>query len=194
MNRTDLFEAIRPFAPDKRLDVDHVLAIDELADAFGLPRAGGLSPSPKCAAFIKDIERLAKLRADGKVEAYMPTPDDVPTIGYGSTGPDIKMGTVWTVAQCNERFDTQLANFGAKIAGLVAGVPTTQGQYDAMVSLAYNIGVGAFSGSTLLKLHKAGDIAGAAEQFKRWNKQAGKVLGGLTKRRAAEAAMYRGRG
>jgi lysozyme len=59
-----------------------------------------------------------------------------------------------------------------------------------MVSLAYNIGSGAFGQSTLLKKHIAGDYAGAAREFAKWNKAAGQVLAGLTKRRAAEAALY----
>ena len=69
-----------------------------------------------------------------------------------------------------------------------------------MVSFAYNVGLdndhdGIAEGlgdSTLLKLHKAGDYVGAANEFAKWNKQKGVVLNGLTRRRAAEAAMYRG--
>ena len=59
-----------------------------------------------------------------------------------------------------------------------------------MVSFAYNVGVGNLSASTLLKKHKAGDFKGAAAEFARWNKAAGKVMTGLTRRRAAEAALY----
>ena len=59
-----------------------------------------------------------------------------------------------------------------------------------MVSLAYNIGMGNFSASTLLRKHKAGDHAGAAAQFAVWNKANKKVMAGLTRRRAAEAALY----
>jgi lysozyme len=63
-----------------------------------------------------------------------------------------------------------------------------------MVSFTFNIGIGKFRGSTLLKLHKAGDYAGAAAQFVRWNKAAGRVMAGLTRRRLAEAALYRRKG
>ena len=59
-----------------------------------------------------------------------------------------------------------------------------------MVSFAYNVGLGNLASSTLLKLHKAGDHAGAAAQFARWNKAAGKVLPGLTRRRTAESQLY----
>lgn len=74
---------------------------------------------------------------------------------------------------------------------MIDGAATTQHQFDAMVSFAYNVGIGNLTKSTLLKLHKAGNYAGAADEFATWNKAAGKVMAGLTKRRAAEAALYR---
>ena len=77
-------------------------------------------------------------------------------------------------------------------AGAWRGAPTTQGQFNALCSLAYNIGTGNLAGSTLLRLHKAKDYEGAANQFGKWNKAAGKVMAGLTRRRAAEAKMSRG--
>lgn len=66
----------------------------------------------------------------------------------------------------------------------------TQSQFDAMVSLAFNIGEGAFAKSTLVRKHLARDFAGAAAEFSKWNKGGGKVLAGLVKRRAAEAKLY----
>jgi lysozyme len=92
----------------------------------------------------------------------------------------------------DERFAQDLARFGAGVTKALAAAPTNQGQYDAMVSLAYNIGLGNFQESTLRRLHLAGDYPGAAAQFARWNTQAGKVLNGLTRRRAGEAQMYQG--
>lgn len=144
-----------------------------------------MGPSPKIAHFIQDFEQC-------RLSAYMPTPNDVPTIGWGSTGADIHMSTVWSQAECDARFARDLAQFSAKVSGLLGSSPTTQAQYDAMVSLAYNIGIGGFSGSTVLRKHKDGDYDGAAAAFGMWNKQAGQVLNGLTKRRAAEAEIYRG--
>jgi len=79
------------------------------------------------------------------------------------------------------------------VAELVHERSTTQAQFDAMISLAYNIGVPAFSKSTLLRKHLAGDFAGAAAEFPRWNQNDGKVMAGLTRRRAGERAMYEGR-
>lgn len=146
-----------------------------------------MTPSARCASFIKGYEKC-------RLTAYLPTKDDVPTIGWGSTGPDIKLGMTWTQAQADARFAADLARFAANVSALVGKAPTTQAQFDALVSFAYNVGYGdgGLKTSTLLRLHKAGDYAGAAAQFARWNKQKGKVLNGLTTRRAAEAAMYRG--
>lgn len=71
-------------------------------------------------------------------------------------------------------------------------VKLNQGQFDALVSFAYNVGAGNLRSSTLLKKLNADDYAGAANEFANWNKAGGKVLAGLQRRRAAEAAMFRG--
>ncbi|NIJ18483.1 GH24 family phage-related lysozyme (muramidase) [Sphingomonas naasensis] len=147
---------------------------------------------PKGRALIQQFEGCAKRRADGRLDAY-PDPGtggDPWTIGWGSTGPDIRRGTVWTQAQADERFEADVHRFAAKVDALLGDDPTKPGQFDAMVSLAYNIGLGNFASSTLLRLHRAGNFEGAAAQFARWNKAAGRVLPGLTKRRAAERALY----
>ena len=138
---------------------------------------------PRAKALIKSYEQC-------RLTAYLPTPNDVPTIGWGSTGPDIVMGMTWTQDQCDSRFATDLAKFAAGVEAALDGAQTLPREFGAMVSLAYNIGTGAFASSTLARKHRAGDTAGAAAQFARWNKQAGRVLAGLTRRRAAEAALY----
>jgi GH24 family phage-related lysozyme (muramidase) len=151
-----------------------------------------MTPSQSCTKLIQQFEGCATRRPDGSFEAY-PDPasgGDPWTIGWGSTGADIKKGVVWTQQQCDERFGTHVGEFASKVAAAIGGAATTQHQFDAMVSLAYNIGVGNLSSSTLLKKHKAGDYAGAAAEFGKWNKAQGKVMAGLTKRRAAEAALY----
>ncbi len=151
-----------------------------------------MTPSADCIKLIQSFEGCAKKRADGSYDAY-PDPGsggDPWTIGWGSTGADIKRGVVWTQQQCDDRFAEHVAQFAANVDKALGGAATTQHQFDAMVSLAYNIGMGNFSASTLLRKHKAGDRAGAAGQFAVWNKAAGKVLPGLTRRRAAEAALY----
>lgn len=136
--------------------------------------------------------KLIKLFEGCKLTAY-PDPGtggDPWTIGWGSTGPDICRGTVWTQAQADARFDEHLQHFGDGVARLVGNAPTTAHQMAAMVSLAYNIGLDNLAGSTLLKRHLAGDYAGAQAAFASWNKSGGRILPGLVKRRAAEAEVY----
>lgn len=153
-----------------------------------------MNPSPRIIAFIKGFEKC-------RLKAYMPTPNDRPTIGWGTTGPDVKMGMTWTQERADERFARDVADFAAGVAHELGGAPTTQAQFDALVSFAYNVGLDqdadnlaeGLGDSTLLRKHKAGDYAGAAAEFAKWNKQAGKVLNGLTRRRAGEAAIYRGK-
>ena len=153
-----------------------------------------MNPSANCAKLIQQFEGCEKKKPDGTFQAY-PDPGtggDPWTIGWGSTGPDIKPGTVWTQQQCDDRFSEHLAEFAAGVAKAIGNAPTTQSQFDALVSFAYNVGLGNLSSSTLLRKHKAGDFAGAAREFARWNKAAGKVLTGLTRRRNAESALYNG--
>lgn len=185
MTRAELFEAIRPFAPDRRFLDSHVHVIDALADAFGLLREGdeALGIALK---LIKEYEGC-------ELEAY-PDPGtggDPWTIGWGATGSGIARGLTWTQAQADMRLSHDVAKF---MAGVVAAAPKgTANQIGAMTSLAYNIGPDAFKDSTLLRLHNAGDYAGAQAQFARWNRAGGKVMKGLVRRRAAEAEVY-GRG
>lgn len=151
-----------------------------------------MTPGPACIALIQQFEGCAKKQPNGSFIAY-PDPGtggDPWTIGWGTTGVDVKQGVVWTQQQCDDRLTQDVNSFATKVSAALGSAPTTQHQFDALVSFAYNVGVGNLSSSTLLKLHKAGDFAGAQQQFARWNKAAGKVLPGLTKRRAAEAALY----
>jgi lysozyme len=143
-----------------------------------------MKPSERCIDFVKGFEKC-------KLVAYLPTLKDRPTLGWGSTGPDIKLGMKWTQDQADARFATDIEKFSAGVGKLLGAAPTTQGQFDALTSFAYNCGLEALGSSTLLRMHKAGDYTGAAAQFSRWDKQAGTVLRGLTARRAAEADIYR---
>lgn len=112
------------------------------------------------------------------------------TIGYGATGPGIAKGVVWTQAQADERLADDVDRFGQQVAGLIRGATTTAGQMAAMVSLAFNVGAENLRRSTLLRKHLEGDYAGAQANFAKWNKASGRVLPGLTRRRAAEAKLY----
>ncbi len=123
-----------------------------------------------------------------RLAAYLPTPDDVPTIGWGHTK-DVKMGDICTQEQADDWFFEDIAWVVTCVnKAVTAGL--LQNEFDALASLCFNIGCKAFSGSTLVKLLNDGDFDGASAQFSRWNKQGGQVLAGLTKRRAAEAELF----
>ncbi len=151
---------------------------------------------PRGLALIKRFEGCARVRGDGLIEAY-PDPGtgaEPWTIGWGATGADrfsggrIRAGTVWTQSQCDARLAEDLARYAAEVARAIGQTPTSQGQFDALVSFHYN--TGAIARATLTRKHKARDYAGAAAEFARWNKAGGRVLRGLTRRRAAEAELY----
>lgn len=110
------------------------------------------------------------------------------TIGYGHTGPDVSPGQTITQAEAEALLDADLGRFESAVA---AATPEAgDNQFAAMVSLAFNIGAGALRKSTLLKLHNAGDFAGAKAEFTRWVYASGKKLYGLERRRRAEADLY----
>lgn len=115
-------------------------------------------------------------------------PAGIPTIGYGHTA-GVAMGQTITQQQADDYLRRDVRQFERAVARLVT-VPLTQGQFDALVSFAFNLGEGALAQSTLLRLLNAGDYAGAAAQFDRWNKAGGRVLPGLVRRRAAERALF----
>jgi lysozyme len=110
------------------------------------------------------------------------------TIGWGATGPEIGPGTVWTRAECDARLTLDVARHAAEVSKALGDAPTSQGQFDALVSFHYN--TGAIRRATLTQRHLAGDYAAAAAEFARWNRAGGRVLNGLVRRRAAEAAVY----
>jgi lysozyme len=151
-----------------------------------------MKPGPDCIKLVQEFEGYARDLGDGRVQAYPdPATGGAPfTIGFGTTGPDVKKGTIWTRKQAEDRFTAHLAEFAAKVGKLIGNAPTTQHEFDAIVSLSYNVGVANVAKSTLLKKHKARDYMGAANEFLRWNRAAGKVMAGLTRRRTAERALY----
>lgn len=130
-----------------------------------------------------------------KLEAYPdPATGGAPwTIGWGHTGPEVKPGLKWTQDKADAIFLEDLKRFESAVGpGLLERRPT-QSQFDALVCFAYNLGVGNLKSSTLLALFNAGKIAEAQAQFIRWNRAAGKAMKGLTRRRAAEAALFGGK-
>ena len=110
------------------------------------------------------------------------------TIGRGATGPDIGPDTVWTQAQADADLQNRLDAIGNAIDGF--DIHLNDNQKGALCSLAYNIGIGNLSNSTLLKCLKRGDYIGASAQFLVWNKAAGRVMNGLVNRRKDEKAIF----
>lgn len=151
--------------------------------------------SEKLRTFLKTKENLSlKAYPDPK------TGGDPWTIGYGATGEGIGPGTVWTLQQAEDRMTEDIA-FREDVVRLFVHVPLTQGQFDAMVSIIYNVGVGSRSRdgiirlkngkpSTLLRLLNAGDYRGAREQFFKWVSPGSNVQRGLTIRRKQEVEEF----
>ena len=138
---------------------------------------------------------LIKAHEGLRLEAY---PDagygwDRATIGYGHTSqagpPIVTRGMKITAVQAEQILRDDLRKFEGYVTSAVH-VPLNQHQFDALVSFTFNLGPGNLKSSTLLRKLNYGDYAGAADEFGRWNKSNGKVLAGLTKRRAAERALF----
>lgn len=130
-----------------------------------------------------------------KLDAYLDIAG-VPTIGYGHTGKDVKIGQRISLLEAEKLLEADLKRFEAGVQILIGDAPTTSDQFSALVSFAYNLGLRALEKSTLLKRHKAGDIKTASEQFLAWvnarvNGQLVPVKG-LVRRRSAEARLYKG--
>ena len=114
----------------------------------------------------------------------------IPTIGYGETA-GVKMSDKTTPERALVQLLTSTEKHVDAIRSCVK-VPLYQHEFDAYVSLSYNIGAAAFCRSTLVKKLNAGDYDGACEEIRRWNRAGGKVLPGLVKRREAEYVMCKG--
>lgn len=165
---------------------------------------------------VQNADSAMKLSAKGhalivEFEAYRATtyPDPGPTGlpvtgGWGTTrdenGMPFRLGVTYAREYWERLKARDMAAFELGTNMLVRGVQTTQNQFDALVSFAYNVGLDiddddvaeGLGDSTLLKRHLAGRYAEVPDEFAKWNKAKGVVLNGLTRRRAAEAALYRG--
>lgn len=186
--RKAIFDAVRDAKPDVFADPGHILALDNILDAYGIPRAGGARRiGEKGKALIKRWEGC-------ELEAYPdPGTGGAPwTIGWGTTRMDgraVKRGDRITQERADQLFDQQLARYADEVSATIGNASTSQEQFDALVSFHYN--TGAIQTATLTRKHEAGDFAGAAKEFGKWVNAAGKKLPGLVKRRADEAQLYR---
>jgi lysozyme len=136
--------------------------------------------SEKGIAFLRDREdcRLSAYRDGGGVL----------TIGVGHTGPDVHEGQTITQFEADELLKMDLEDHD--ITPLLGNAKTSQAQFDAMASLAFNIGLDHFRNSTVLKRHKLGNPVGAANAFLLWKYDNGKLVPGLLRRRELERKLY----
>ena len=115
------------------------------------------------------------------------------TIGYGNTfwedGTPVKIGDQISKERAEALLKHVVDNFSVAVEVDIK-IEVTQNQFDAMVSLAYNIGLGAFKNSTLLRQLNRGNFVGASQEFLRWDKSNGKPLLGLTRRREREKLLF----
>lgn len=150
-------------------------------------------PTPPAEQATSAAGRKAITDREGNVLTAYQDSVGIWTIGVGHTSaaglPKVAKGLKITAAESDEILSRDLKTFEAGVRAAVK-VPLNQNEFDALVSLAFNIGVGAFSKSTLVKKLNAGDRAGAADQFLVWNKAGGKTLKGLTTRRQSERKQF----
>lgn len=139
-----------------------------------------MKTSDRGLALIKSSEgcRLASYRCQAGVL----------TVGYGHTGPDVFEGQIITQPEADMLLRLDVARFEAAVEKTCPKL--SQLQFDACVSLCYNIGESAFASSSVARLHNAGEYAAAGQAFLLWNKVKGQVSRGLTARRAKESALY----
>jgi GH24 family phage-related lysozyme (muramidase) len=143
---------------------------------------------------VKPFEGYAKRLPNGDCTAY-PDPGsggDPWTIGWGSTGPDIVEGTVWTQERAQKALEAHLSHFYDALVLLSPKLVTEPPRrIAAVLSWVYNCGTGNYRISTFKKRIDAKDWEGAATECLKWNKASGRVLKGLTRRRQAESLMIK---
>ena len=146
------------------------------------------SPKTDLMTLGKRGEELIKSYEQLRLEAYLPTPDDVWTIGFGSTRA-VSRGMKITIEQAEERFEVDTHDAIMAVSRLPVNL--TQSMFDALVSLVFNVGPGCVSAaSTIGKALRSGDYYGAWAGFTLWRKQAGKDLLGLARRRSREMVLF----
>jgi len=130
------------------------------------------------------LSKLEK-REGVRYRAYLDT-KGIPTIGVGHTGPEVRLGLVWTADEVRIALEKDVKVCEDCINQYVA-VPLEQHQFDALVSFIFNVGRGAFMRSTMLKKINQGDMEGAAKEFDRWH-----IPPEIIKRRDSERNQFMG--
>ena len=153
--------------------------------SFIVPEAPDLQPSEK---HISDVGLSLIKRYEGfRANAYR-CPAGIWTIGYGSTH-GVRIGQWITEQDALTRLRREVQIYERAVLACLKIIPT-QNQFDALVSLCYNIGGQAIARSSVVKLHNRREFAAAADAFLKWNRGGGKVLPGLTRRRNEERSLY----
>ena len=111
------------------------------------------------------------------------------TIGYGHTGQEVKEGMEITQDEADMLLEHDMGHFARAVLMLTKQV-LTDNQFAALISFTFNLGTGAYQRSTLRQMINRGDMCCVSDQFVRWNKVAGVVSNGLTRRRKAEAKLF----
>ena len=159
-------------------------AYDDLNDVLGIA-TDEMHVSPSGVDLICNFEGLRLKAYDDGVGVW--------TIGYGTTkypnGIRVKKGDTCTLEQAKAYMQNDLKSFEQTVNNTVK-VPLNQNQFDALVSLAYNIGSTAFKNSTLVRQLNEGNYKAAANQFNVWVNAGGKRMQGLVNRRAAERTLF----
>lgn len=190
MTAKDIFDYLRKLsggiltqaqvvATDKLLSID----FDAVKKMLGVPEL--MAVSAKGIDLICSFEGLRLTAYDDGIGVW--------TIGFGTikypNGVRVKRGDTCTLEQAKSYMKYDLIEFEHIVNSLVK-VPLNQNQFDALVSLTYNIGSGAFKGSTLLKKLNISDYKGAADQFDVWVNAGGKRMQGLANRRTKEKLLF----
>lgn len=188
MNRRKVFDAVRKLL-GRGFRQSEVAALDKALDeAFGdlsaVAHTGQRKINQAGVDLIKSFEGL-------RLKAYKDAAN-IPTIGYGHTGPEVSMGQVITEAEAEAILRDDLDRFEKAVSETCP--KSTDNQFAAMVALAFNIGSSAFARSSVARFHNAGEHPKAADSFLLWTKATvgGRkiVLKGLVRRREAERALY----
>ncbi|MEM6435912.1 MAG: lysozyme [Cyanobacteria bacterium P01_D01_bin.115] len=164
-----------------------------LGTGYAEPPPASTAPPPTATGQINDDGLLIIESFEGlELTAYQDSVG-IWTIGYGHTSmagpPTVTPGLRISEAEAERILQQDLKVFERGVDAALA-IATTADQFSAMVSFAFNVGVGALEDSTLLRKHNAGDFVGAADEFLRWVFAGGQKLAGLERRRNAERALY----
>jgi lysozyme len=122
-------------------------------------------------------------------EAYIPVPGDRPTIGFGSAGPDVRLGQTITVERALILLEKDVSVHESGLRACTHDIPMYQHEWDVYVAWTFNVGVHKACTSTLVKKLRAGDYEGACNELLRWNKFNGRELRGLTKLREEQRQL-----